>query len=68
MKGKDIINYIQDNNLQDADVTVTATIYKPGDHDCITTDDISVSTSSRYDRDTKKYVPTVNIYVDDNLY
>ena len=68
MKGQDIINYIQDNNLQDVKVTVTATIYRPGDHDCITTDDISMSTSSMYDHDTKKYVPTLDIYVDDNLY
>lgn len=68
MKGKDIINYIQENNLQESDVTVTATIYKHGDHDCITTDDISLMTSSYYNRDTKTYVPTLDIYVDDNLY
>ncbi len=68
MKGQEIIDYIQDNNLQDADVTVTATVYRSGDHDCYTTDGLSLSTSSKYDRDTKTYKPTLDIYVDDNLY
>lgn len=68
MKGQQIIDYIQNNKLQDADVTVTATFYKNGDHDCNTTDDISLSTSSKYDRKTKKYISTLDIYVDDNLY
>ena len=68
MKGQQLIDYIQENNLQESDVTVTAAIYKHGDHDCITTNDISMSTSSKYDRDAKKYVPTLDIYVDDNLY
>lgn len=68
MKGQDIIDYIQDNNLQDADVTVTATIYKHGDHDCITTDDISLMTSSKYDPVTEFYLSVLDIYVDDKLY
>jgi hypothetical protein len=68
MKGQQLIDFIQNNNLQDADVTVTATVYKEGDHDCYTTDEISVSSSSKYDRHTKKYSPTLDIYVDDNLY
>lgn len=68
MKGQQLIDYIQNNNLLDADVTVTATVYRDGDHDCYTTDDISLSTSSKYDQDTKKYKPTLDIYVDDNLY
>ena len=75
MKGQDIIDYIKKNNLEDALVTVTATMYYNGDHDCRTTDEVSLSESSeriRVERKGKrpKYitVPTIDFYVDSNLY
>ena len=68
MKGKDVIKYIQDNHLEDAVVAVTATMYYPGDHDCRTTTDVSVSESNVYDDDTRKYVKAIDFYVDSNLY
>ena len=68
MKGQQLIDFIKNNHLEDAVVTVTATIYRQGDHDCITTKDISVSESAEYDRDLHKSLPSINIYVDDNLY
>jgi hypothetical protein len=68
MKGKDIIEYIQDNHLEDAVVSVTATMYYPGDHDCRTTTDVSVGENSVYDDDTRKYVKTIDFYIDSNLY
>ncbi len=68
MKGMDLINYIKDNHLEDAIVTVTATMYYNGDHDCRTTSDVSVCESSHYDDDVKKYVKSVDFYVDSNLY
>lgn len=68
MKGIDIINYIKENNLEDAEVSVTATIYRQGDHDCRTTTKVSVMESSVYDDEQKKYVPAIDFYVDDELY
>ena len=68
MKGKDLVEYIQKNQLEDAIVTVTATMYYKGDHDCRTTDDVSVSESSFYDDDTRKYVKSIDLYIDDNVY
>ena len=68
MKGIDIINYIKENNLEDAKVSVTATIYRQGDHDCRTTTNVSVMESSVYDDEQKKYVPAIDFYVDDELY
>lgn len=67
MQGKDLINYIIKNNLQDAIVSVTNTIYFDGDHECNTTTDISLMAGSLYDYDQKKYIPTIEIYVDNNL-
>lgn len=67
MQGKDLINYIIKNNLQDAIVSVTNTIYLDGDHECNTTTDVSLMVGSVYDYDQKKYVPTIDIYVDNNL-
>ena len=74
MKGKDLIKFIQENNLEDAIVTVTATMYYQGDHDCTTTDDIDMSIGSMRvkanSEEKTKYVdvPTIDIYVDSNLY
>lgn len=68
MKGKDVIDYIKKNHLEDAVVTVTATMYYPGDHDCRTTTDVDLMESSVYDDDQRKYVTSVNFYVDSNLY
>jgi hypothetical protein len=68
MKGIDIINYIKENNLEDAEVSVTATIYRQGDHDCRTTTNVSVMESSVYDDEQRKYVPAIDFYVDDELY
>lgn len=75
LTGKDVIDYIKKNHLEEAVVTVTATMYYDGDHDCRTTDEVSVSGSSmriRVERDGKrpKYinVPTIDFYVDSNLY
>lgn len=67
MTGKDVIKYIQDNHLEDAKITVTATVYYSGDHDCRTTDNVSVSEGSQY-TDEGKSIPTVNFYVDSELY
>lgn len=67
MTGKDVIKYIQDNHLEDAKVTVTATMYYNGDHDCRTTDEVSISEGSQYIGKGKS-IPTVNFYVDSELY
>ena len=68
MKGKDLINYIQENGLEDAVVAVTATMYYNGDHDCRTTTDVDIMQSSVYDDDAKGYVNAIDFYVDSNLY
>ena len=75
MKGQDIIDYINDNHLEDALVTVTATMYYDGDHDCRTTDEVSLSQGSKRmkvesEGKRPKYinVPTLDFYVDSNLY
>ena len=67
MTGKDVIKYIQDNHLEDAKVTVTATMYYDGDHDCRTTDEVSISEGSQY-IGKRKSIPTVDFYVDSELY
>lgn len=66
-KGIDVIEFIQRNHLEDAVVTVTATVYRNGDHDCNTTDDIIIMKSSYYDHEKKQYLPSIDFYVDDNL-
>ena len=68
MNGKQLIEYIQKNNLEEAVVTVTATIYRQGDHDCMTTKNVSIMESSVYDDEQRKYVPAIDFYVDDELY
>lgn len=67
MKGYEIIEFIQKNNLEQADVTVTATMYYSGDHDCRTTDEVTISKSEEY-IGNGKYKPTIDFYVDSNLY
>ncbi len=67
IKGKDIVEFIQRNHLEDAVVTVTATVYRNGDHNCNTTDNVSIMESSHYDHDKKQYLPSIDFYVDDNL-
>lgn len=75
MKGQDIIDFIEKNHLNDAIVTVTATMFYEGDHDCRTTEEVSVSESStrvRVEREGKRpkfvEVPTIDFYVSSNLY
>ena len=66
MKGQDVIDFIKKNKLEDAVVTVTATMYYNGDHDCRTTDEVDLMQSSHfYDG---KYRDSINFYVDDELY
>ena len=67
MKGQDIIDYIKENHLEDAIVTVTATIYYNGDHDCRTTEEVSISESNKY-LGKGKFKRTIDFYVDSNLY
>ena len=67
MKGKDVIEFIQENHLEDAKVTVTATMYYPGDHDCRTTDEVSISESSEY-IGKGKHLPTIDFYISSHLY
>ena len=62
MKGSDLIKFIQENHLEDALVTVTATMYYDGDHDCITTDDVSLDIGD-YNGNT-----AIDFYVDSSLY
>lgn len=75
MTGQDIIDYIKDNHLEEVLVTVTATMYYNGNHDCRTTDEVTISQYSkrvRIEREGKKpkyvEVPTVDFYVDSNLF
>ena len=75
MKGQDVIDYIKENHLEDALVTVTATMYYNGDHDCRTTDEVEISQHSKsvmIEREGKKpkyvEVPTIDFYVDSTLY
>jgi hypothetical protein len=68
MNGKQLIEYIQKNNLEEAVVSVTATIYRQGDHDCRTTTNVSIMEDSVYDDEQRKYVPAIDFYVDDELY
>ena len=62
MKGKDLIEFIQENHLEEAPITVTATKYYYGDHDCITTDDVSIDISD-YKGNT-----VIDFYIDSSLY
>lgn len=68
MNGKQLIEYIQKNNLEEAVLAVTATIYRQGDHDCRTTTNVSVTENTVYSHEQKKYVPAIVFYVDDELY
>lgn len=68
MNGKQLIEYIQKNNLEEAVVSVTATIYRKGDHDCRTTTNVSVMESSVYVDGQGGYIPAIDFYVDDELY
>ena len=67
MTGQDVINFIKSNNLEEAKVVVTATMYYNGDHDCRTTDNVSVSESSEYIGKGKS-IPTIEFYIDADLY
>lgn len=67
MIGKDIIDFIKENHLEEAKVTVTATIYYDGDHTGRSTDDVSISKQTEY-LGKGKYVPTIDFYVDSALY
>ena len=67
MTGQDVIDYIVENNLQNAIVSVTATIYTQGDHMCITTEDVELYAGHKYDRAEQKDIDTIDFYVDDNL-
>ena len=68
MNGKQLIEYIQKNKLEEAVISVTATIYRQGDHDCRTTTNVFVMEKSVYNKEQKKYVPAIDFYVDDELY
>lgn len=67
LTGKDVIDYIKENHLENAIITVTATMYYDGDHDCRTTEKVSMSESSLY-VGRGKSVPTLDFYVDSDLY
>lgn len=66
MNGQDLIDFIKNNNLEKALVTVTATMYYSGDHECRTTENVEVYEGSRYVEG--KSEPTINFYVDSELY
>ena len=66
MKGKDVINFIQNNHLEDSMITVTVTRYYDGDHDCRTTDEISISRGSKYIGKGKS-VSTIDFYIGSSL-
>lgn len=75
MTGQDVIKFIQENHLEDANVTVTATMYYNGDHDCRTTNEVSISEGSErvkiereWKRPAYKSVPTIDFYIDSELY
>ena len=61
MIGQEVIKFIQDNHLENAVITVTATRYHCGDHDCITTDEVTIDESYYSGHET------INFYVDDAL-
>lgn len=67
MKGQNIIDYIKKNHLEDALVTVTATMYYNGDHDCCITEKVSISEGSKY-LGKDKSERTIDFYVDSELY
>ena len=68
MTGQQVIDFIKENNLENAPVSVTATMYYPGDHDCRTTTEVSIGTTGIYDDETKEYVKALDFYVDSELY
>lgn len=68
LTGQELIDFIKENHLEDAKVVVTATMYYQGDHDCRTTDEVSVMEGHDYDYRTKKSSKTIDIYVDSSLY
>ena len=68
MNGKQLIEYIQKNHLEEAVIAVSATIYRQGDHDCRTTTNVSIMEDSAYDEEQRKYVPAIDFYVYDELY
>lgn len=61
MTGQDVIKFIQDNHLEDAVITVTATKYYCGNHDCIITDEVTIDESHHLGH------KTINFYVDNAL-
>lgn len=67
MKGQDVIDFIKKNHLEDAKVRVTATIFYYGDHDCRTTDEVSISESSEY-LGKGESEQTIDFYVGSELY
>lgn len=58
MKGQELIDWIIENDLQNATVNVTALLQYDGDHDCPSTDDFDLQETSK-DR--------FDIYVGTNL-
>ena len=66
--GKKLIDFITKNKLEDSVLKVTGTVYHHGDHDCISTTEVSLMEGSVYDDDKKEYVSAIDIYIDDNLY
>jgi len=58
MKGQELIDWIIENDLQNAIVNVTALLQYDGDHDCPSTDDFDLQKTSK-DR--------FDIYVGTNL-
>lgn len=68
MTGQEIIDYIKENHLENHIVTVTATLYYDGDHDCRTTDEVAIGTYNIRDDETGKRIETLDFYVNSNLY
>ena len=58
MTGQEMINWIIENNCQNATITVTALIEYDGDHDCPSTTEFDLSKDSDLD---------MCIYISDNL-
>ena len=63
MTGQEVIDFIQQNHLEDAKVVVSATMYYPGDHDCRQTEEVEISEGREYGGGK-----TVKFYVDSSLY
>ncbi len=58
MKGQELIDWIIENDLQNATVSVAALLQYDGDHDCPSTDDFDLQKNSK---------DTFVIYVGTNL-